>query len=203
MIPLSTAAILEKNKLSSDGAWLVLLEVQLPNNVTLRAVRNNEDITWDGHTWVAFPFQLDEIGESSKGELPQVAVRISNVTRSVQQYIEAGSGGVGSTVIVRVVHSKHLDLTDPEIELSFAVTGTTSDANWVTFTLGMEYPAMLRYPQKRVFQDWCHYKEYKGIECGAVSAYTTCNRTLKECRERGNSTRFGGFPAIPSGGIYA
>lgn len=203
MIPLSTVAILEKNKLSSDGAWLVLLEVQLTTGVTLRSVRNNEDIIWNSQTWVAFPFQLDEIGESSKGELPQAAVRISNVTRSVQQYIEAGNGGVGSTVIVRVVHSKHLNLTNPEIELSFAVTGTTSDANWVTFTLGMEYPSMLRYPQKRVLKDWCHYKEYKGIECGATSALPTCNRTLKECRERGNSTRFGGFPAIPGGGIYA
>lgn len=300
MLPLSTVAILEKNKLSSDGAWLVMLEVQLQNlsadyadyidseqpvigtgnatALTIRVVRNNEDIYWNGNTWVAFPFVLDEIGESTKGELPQVAVRIANITRTMQQYVEASDGGVGATVIVRVVHSSQVKIgskegayysatATPEIELTFAVTATSCDAQWVTFTLGLEYPTMLRFPQKRVLKDWCHYPEYKGIECGAAAvstivttsvgsmiaaaestagiiegatitgnvnipagttvmsvtsatsfimsreatgtgpfatmfSFTTCNRTLKDCRTRNNSARFGGFASIPMGGIY-
>ena len=223
MLPLSAVAILEKNKLSSDGAWLVLLEVELKNissgnpggeSIIIRAVRNNEDIHWNGQDWVAFPFQLEEIGESSKGELPQVGVKISNITRLMQQYVETASGGIGSIVTVRVVHSSQVktasregpyytETATPEIELVFAVTSTTCDAEWVTFVLGLEHPAMIRFPQKRVLKDWCHYANYKDIECGATSPLTTCNRTLADCRERGNAARFGGFPAIPMGGFYA
>lgn len=201
-LSLSTISIIEKNKLTFDGAWLVLLEIQIAKDLVIRIVRNTEDIVWNGYTWVAFPFELDEIKETSQGELPQIPIRVSNISRSVQQYIEQANGGVGAAVILRVVHSRHLDMPSADIEETFTVQHVSSDSMWVTFDLGGDMPTMLRFPFRRVLKDYCPFT-YKGIECGASSYLENCNKTLGDCRERGNAARFGGEPSIPQGGLYA
>jgi len=42
------------------------------------------------------------------------------------------------------------------------------------------------------------FSPYSG---GGICGYATCKRTLAECRERGNSAHFGGFPGIRSGTV--
>lgn len=203
MLTLSAAAKLLKNTLHSDGAWLLLLEIQVAGlNDIIRVCRNTNDITWNGYTWIAFPFELGDISEDSKGTLPSVELKVSNVTRTLQYYVEQANGGVQSKVIIRVVHSKHLDLTSPELEEMFSVTKVSVDAMWVVFTLGMNYPSGARRPLRRYLKNFCPFK-YKGIECGATSSsYPACDKTLTSCRTRGNAVRFGGEPGIPSGGMY-
>lgn len=206
MLNISAAAKIEKNKLAADGAWLVLLEIIIPVlNETLRLVRNTDDITWRGYTWTAFPFVPDEISEDSKGELQTLAIKVSNVTRTVQYYLEQGEGGVGASVKLYVIHSKHLNLTTAEFEETFEITSTSADAHWVTFSLGPGYPLMSRRPERRILKNFCPF-EYGGAEC-AVSAfvklsYPGCNKSLVACRERGNSVRYGGEPSIPAGGTF-
>lgn len=199
---LSAAAIIEKNKLSSDGVWLILLELNIAGlTEPIRVVRNNEDITWNGYTWVAFPFQLGEMAEDSQGQLPSLSLKISNVTGAIQQYIELSNGGVDSTAIIRVVHSKHLDLTTAEIEETFSVQSVTADANWINVNLGPDFTTQLRVPADRYLKDFCPFK-FKGPECGYAGTDTACNKSLDACRAKGNSVRFGGEPAL-AGGAYA
>lgn len=203
MLTLSSVAILEKNKLHSDGAWIILLDIEIPGIETVVTIcRNTEDITWNGTTYIAFPFEIGDVSEDSKGTLPSIELKVSNVAQVLQSYIEEGQGGVQSTVTLRVVHSKHLDVTTPELEEIFSVTKTSVNSKWVTFTLGMNYPSGARRPLRRFMKNFCPFK-FKGIECGATTtAYTSCKKTLTECRARGNSTRFGGEPGIPAGGFY-
>lgn len=201
MNSLSAAAILAKNSISDTGVWLILLDIVVGGN-NIRICYNNENITWNGNEYVAFPFEIDVISENSAGELPAVRLRVSNVTRAMQYYISESGGMVGATVTLRVVHSKHLDLTTPEVEEVWAVTKCTSDVNWVTFTLGADYPVNARRPLWRFLKNFCPF-EYKGVECGSTSGLATCNHSLADCRARGNSVRFGGEPAIPQGGLYA
>ena len=199
-LSLSAAAILEKNKLASDAPWLVLLELSL-EGTTIRVVRNTEDVTWNGYTWTAFPFALDETGETSRGEVPQLALRISNVSRVMQSYFEGSGGAVGSQVIVRVVHADHLDLTTAEVEEVFEVVESRADAVWVTLMLGLRNPMMLRFPRHRFLRTHCRWK-FRGTECGYTGSETMCDRTLTACQARGNTARFGGFPNLPGEGIY-
>lgn len=201
MLDLSQAAILEKQKLQSDGAWIILLEIAIPTVETIYICRNTEDITWDGRNWIAFPFELDDLKEDSKGGVPELTLRVSNVTRALQNYLEQIGGGVGSKVTFRVVHSEHLDILTPEIIEEFSIQHVTADKDWVVFTLGAGDPLMKRFPPRRFLRNFCPFK-YKGIECGATSLLTTCNRTLTDCRTRNNSIRFGGFPTIAQGGFY-
>lgn len=206
MRSLSAAAILEKNKIAGDGAWLILLEIQLPGT-TLRLVRNTADVIWGGQTWTAFPFELDDATED-KNEAPQIKVRVGNVSRVVQGYVEAApNGGTGSTVILRVVLSNNLSAA-AEIEETFEVTGIQCDAQWVSLTLGVS-DAGERFPSDRNMKDFCRFVAttgYGGIECGVSAAkkvqYPTCNGTLAHCRERSNSVRFGGEPALPTNRYY-
>jgi len=205
MLSLSAAAIVEKNSISTDGVFLVLLEIVLTTPATtLRLVRNTDDITWRGNTWSAFPFDLDDVSEDGKGELPSVTIRVSNVTRIIQYYLEQGNGGVGATVTLFVVHSKNLASTTAELEESFEITDSSADAQWVTFSLGAGYPLMARRPEKRMLKNFCPF-EYGSIECGVSAAekldHATCQKTLLQCRDRANSARYGGEPSIP-GGLY-
>src|SRR5690554_6563563 len=115
MLDLSLAAKLEKNKISSTGVWLVLLEVIVSPEIEFKICNNNEDIVWPtgADTWVGFPVRLGMVTEDSRGELPQLTLQISNVTRTVQHYLEQSDGGVDSQVILRVVYSDHLSESVP------------------------------------------------------------------------------------------
>lgn len=203
MLDLTNAARIEANKLHGDGAWLVLLEIRFESVDPIFLCRNTEDIVWNGDTYLAFPFDLDDVKETTDGEIPTVSLKISNVTRAVQTYVEEAGGGVGAIVILRVVHSAHLTSIEAELEEEFTCTNTRLDQDWVTFDLGSGDATQKRLPFRRYLKNFCPFR-YRGIECGVPNGAgtTTCDRTLANCRLNGNSARYGGYAAIPQGGIY-
>jgi len=205
MLPLSSAAIIEKNKVAGDSVWVILLEITIPGASAIRICSNNENIVWNGETWVPFPFELDEMSENNGGEVPSLNVRVSNVTQELQYYLEETDGAVGFPVTIRVVNSKHLDLTSPELQLDFVCNDASYDARWITFKLGGDQKTNRRVPERRYLKNFCPFA-YGGIECGipaaTKAAYPTCVKTLAQCRERGNSQRYGGEPALPLGSFY-
>lgn len=198
MLELSQASIIEKNKISTDGVWLLALEVQIPGE-TLHLVNNTENVTLGGQEYTAFPFSLEDITEDGK-ELPNVKLTVSNVTGTIQRYVEASGGLGGCPVIIRVFQTNIPDVA--EIEEFFVVTGVTCDAEWVTFTLGTDFSFTRRFPPVRIMKDYCPFK-FKGLECGYKGGADRCNKTLARCRELGNNVRFGGEATIPQGGLYA
>lgn len=202
MLDLSNVAILEKNKLASDGAWIILVEITVSPGLILRLCRNTEDIVWNGETWVAFPFELEPPRQSASGEIPNFTVKVSNVTRTVEGYIEEAGGGVGAQVRLMVVMSEHLDLTTPELDEEFSVQSTAYDEQWVSFTLTGAVDLFRRVPLRRFLKNFCPF-QYKGPECKAASALPECDKSFSACQARNNSARFGGEPAIPEGGMYA
>lgn len=198
MLALSEASIIEKNRLTTDGVWLLAIEAQIPGN-TLYLVNNTENVTLGGKEYTAFPFSLEDITEDGK-ELPNVKLTVSNVTGTIQHYVEENNGLGGMKVVLRVYHTRIPDVA--EVEEHFVVTGVTCDVEWVTFTLGTDFSFTRRFPPVRMMKDYCPFK-FKGIECGYKGSAQKCNKTLKRCRELGNSTRFGGEATIPQGGLYA
>lgn len=202
MNSLSAAAILEKNRLYGTGAFIFLLEIALKGEYaeTLRVCGDVDDINWGGQTWTPFPFELDEVGESSKGEITNLVVRVSNVTRILEYYLEKGNGGVGSEVIIRIVHSELLNEA-ALFTYSMFVIEVKTDNKWVTFTLGSENSILRRAPRGRMVKNFCNFR-YKGQRCQYSGALSTCDKTLTDCRKHNNSSRFGGFPGVGSTAIY-
>jgi len=213
---LSATAFIEKNRLASPNAWLVLVRVVMPDDTVFRVCANNENVTWPvtaGDIYTAFPFDLDEIGDSSKGEVPSVALKVSNVTRFLVPYLEDQDGLVDSVVTIYVVNSLNVTLgadrvvgvnnNDPEIELEYDVINSSFDAQWVTFTLGATNPWNKRFPRNKVHKNICRYYDFKGDKCQYVGAQTSCDRSLYTCRNTmDNSEHFGGFPGVGTKGEY-
>jgi phage-related protein len=133
--------------------------------------------------------------------MPSVQLKVSNITRALQTYLEDADGGIGATVNLRIINTMNMASNIPEVEEKFIVNKTTVAYDWVTFDLGGGSILNSRFPSRRILKNNCSFK-YKEIECGCTSAYTDCNHTLADCRIRKNSYRFGGEPGIMQGGIY-
>ena len=200
MLSISAVSKAEKNKLSTGSAFLILLEIQLPSVV--RLVYNNEDITWNGYTWQSFPMKLSEASEESNGSDPNLSVQVDNVAQGMTYYVEEAGGAVDTPVILRVVNSENLPNGEADLEEYYVVTECKVNEQWVTFTLGNEYSARTRRPLYRYMKNNCPFA-YKGLRCGYAGGAAACNHTLQDCRNRGNSHRFGGFPGIDQKGVYA
>lgn len=203
---LTLAQIIEKNKLMSDGAWLILAEIILNSGAeVVRIVRNTENITWDEETWIAYPFSIDLIESGSAGEIPKLTITASNVSGILQNMIAPYSGGVDAEVIIRVVHSSHLD-ESAYMQESYSVTKVTYNAEEIVFSLGIDISLNKRVPEKRYLKDHCPFR-YGDTNCGVsestITSFPTCNKTFSDCIERVNQKRYGGFPTIELGGIYA
>ena len=212
-LPLSSIALSEKNKLATDAVWFVALKITIPGVGTpIRIVRNNESITWQGETWQAFRFEIEEIGEGRTGEVPRVDLRVSNVDRVMESYIQQYDGYIKANgfspieVYIYVLVSKDLASPTPVAEHLYELKQPKSNSIWATFVLGASNPFNKRFPQHRHLKNHCrfryNYPVGSSLLCGAPSsAYTTCDKTLAACRQRNNSIRFGGTPGVGIGGL--
>ena len=201
MLTISDAAKLEKNRLDDSGVWLLLLELRFSSDTTIRICKNNENINWNGYEWVAFPFEIDNVQDTTKGSIPTVQLRVSNVDRIMQSYAEQYDGAIGSTVVLRIVNSNYLSSTTPEVEEKFMISSVDADRDWVYITLSIMNPIRMVFPKEKFIRNFCRFK-FKGQRCGYTGSDTSCNHTLEDCETKGNKDRFGGFPGIPLGGIY-
>lgn len=209
-LSLSTIAIEEKNQLATDSVFLVCLSITIPGVADpIRVVRNNEDLSWQGHTWQAFPFELDEIGDTATGEVPQINVKVSNVSRAMELYVQAYdawckvNGYSPVTVSIYVVNTKAVTADPncaPEVSHLFDLRQPKTDSRWVTFVLGASNPFSRRFPQGRILKSHCRYA-FKDTRCGYSGPTVTCDHTLAACRGLDNSERFGGFPGAGYGGV--
>jgi len=214
MLSLSSAAILEKNRLEASGSWLILLKVQFPDLTTIHLARNNEDVVWPSsgttQTYTAFPFDFEDGREEGQGEHGTLVLKIGNVTRTIQSYLEesGNSGGVGSNVDLYIVHSDYLNLENPEVHETFIVTSSSADSMWATFDLSAPNQVYVMFPPYRYLKNFCrwsfNYPVGVGLKCGysGTTPYTNCNKTLSDCRLRGNTRYFGAFPGIPEGATW-
>ena len=83
MLSLSAIARKEKNELSTDSAFIVLLDIRLGEE-TVRICYNTEDVTWNGNLYQAFPFTIGEVTENTDGSDPDVELKVDNVSRALQ-----------------------------------------------------------------------------------------------------------------------
>ena len=203
-MPLTLPAnlIIEKNKIATPSAWLIMLEI---GPTPIRIVRNNEDITYNSNLYTAFPFDLS-LSDTSKGELPSLTVSISNVSRIFTQAVEITNGAVGYTVRLLVINSAHLsDL--PALDRYFTILSVTCNALVITFKLGAANPMLQRFPVRKIYKDYCSWK-FKSLECGYTGSIALCDKSLTTCKSFDSpsgswsqSRRFGGFPGVSKGGM--
>lgn len=212
---LSSQTLIEKNRLSTTGVWLVFVDIRLPeellytrpkdfkteDDLHIRVVSDTQSHTWRGQEWEAFAFELGHIGDAKKGEVPKTTLKISNHGKQAQYYVELGDGGVGSLVTIYVANSKHLDNPDPAQTFSFEATKCTCSTEWITFTISAENPYSLKFPRNSVHKNDCRFK-FKGPRCQYDGPDLSCSHDLDDCRSKNNSHNFGGFTGVGNGGLF-
>jgi len=203
-LDISSDAITEKNKITSDAAWLLLLKIAYEGETPGYVCLNNEQVVWPssgGNTFLPAIFSLSGIEETKEAEIPAVTLSVIDLSRSLLPFIEDYDGGVGATITIYVVHSDHLDNTTAEVEEEMEVIDVSVDhSHKITFKLGAENLMTRRCPQHRYLKNHCRFV-FKDSRCGYSSSETECNRTLTRCKELSNETRYGGFPGVGSVGV--
>lgn len=161
---LPTDIINEKNRTASPYAWLVLLEITLTDDTIIRLVRNDEDVTFESNVYTAFNFQLEPTVQNSKGQIPTLTLRVSNVTFLIQSKLQTLNGAIGSTVRMIVVNSNLLASNVFDLEMNFEVLAASSSNQWVEFELGSPSPLRQRFPLNKYSALGCQWR-FEEIEC--------------------------------------
>ena len=197
---------IEKNKVASPNAWIVLLEIQFVDTdtglvaETKFVANNNEDVTFDSNVYVAFPFDIKMKHEA--GGIPQISLTAQDFQKVLLSKMNKYSGATGSTVIMRVVNSDNLS-ADAELEEFFEIIDSDANDYVVSFQLGAENTLTRRFPNNVQMRDRCRWR-YKSDECGYVGAEVSCDLTLQGangCSFHVNSPNFGGYPGLKGTGI--
>lgn len=226
MISLIQPLIEEKNKISQEQPWILLLDMtNVAKDLTIRLARNTENITYKDNEYVAFSFEIDPIPEVTKGSLPTVAIKVSNVDRQIQAYIEKDATfGSGWDVKITLVHMSQLNGTTiedqvAEIEHEWTSLDLICDNEYVTINLGVANPMLVQFPRQKFTSGFCQRVFDDGEGCPystqgiSPRTFTYCKRTLANCRERFSDTRtnqygqilglpFLAFNGIETRGIY-
>lgn len=199
---LSDIAKFEKNQMYPDSVFLLLMDIKLTDGDTvLHIAYNNDSVHWKGYDYNPFPVDIPDTSQNTDGTIPNIEIKVSNVTKSLMGYFEQYSGFNNSLITMYVVNSKNLASSTPEIEEQFKVLKGTADENWLTFTCGPSYSPDSKMPQRRYLKNGCQFC-YKSARCGYVGTLPTCDHSYGDCKKHGNERRYGGFPGIDQGGIY-
>lgn len=197
---LNLSTIVDKNKIESDKAFLILFAVEIRNTAgnlveTLRFCKNSSNVTFMGNVYQAANFNLNI--DIEQGKEPSVRLSAQDQTRTLASYIDAYDGLIKQTVKLLVVHEDQLD-GPPEMEEDFLITECDVEDYIVSIGLGTESAIAQRFPIHRQFKDRCAWK-YKGIRCKYTGALPTCDFTrtgANGCIAHNNEANFGGFPGL-------
>ena|SRR5579864_6155603 len=214
---LTLAAARDKSKLASADPWIVLLDINYQGN-HVRLARNVDPVNFDAgdgfglQIYQAFAFDLGTKEMQATGQLPTVQLKVSNVNRLVQGLIEQFQGAVGAQAAIYVVNMAN-PKGEIDLALIFTIMQTSSNAEWVTFTLGAPSPLRQLFPRFVYRADFCMWQynapalqavgDPRGFQCGYTGAMPSCDLTLdgpNGCTAHNNSVRFGAFPGIGTNG---
>jgi len=202
-LSISSAAIVEKNKIGTTSKWIIFLEITYPGETPVRLNDSNETLTWNGETWYPLAFNVGTITQSNDGSIQNVSISFHDVERRITPFLDEYAGGVGATCTLYEIVSSNIASATPEDSYTFVLLSTDINYdNMINIEMGAENLRNYRFPPNRYLKNHCRYKDFKGTQCGYSGAETTCDRTFTQCRNYGNEERFGGFPAIGRVGIF-
>lgn len=179
-ITISDFATEEKNKLGSSNTWLQFMKISYPTSSGwnyVRVVKNSEGVDWGGHFWSPVYFELDELGDHTTGEVPQVTVKFSNTDLFFQAVLTEydtyckNNGVVSLNCWYYIANSGNLNDPDPEVEYEFILKEPTADAEVASFTLGAASMYSKKFPANKVLKNHCRFS-YQDDCCKAPEAYT-------------------------------
>lgn len=253
-----------------------LFTIEIPNTTDFYFCDSNEDLVYNGITYIKFPCKFNGIEITGDGSLQKASISIANVDRLMEGLVEEYDGLRGLTLRVKTVYAKFLDAgespsTSSHSEEVYVIDAYSSNESAITFTLELLTDFTIKIPRRKYLSFGCGFKYKDSISCKylnngvaivtgtntirvvkqvttnilnreitvgstpvpstttqvvtvtavtpydtyydtitvnttlvfpqttiVVTSYTTCEKTLKDCKSHNNSINFGGFPGIPN-----
>jgi lambda family phage minor tail protein L len=201
VIELSAAFIAEKNKLSNAPIYLYEIEDFDGQSNDLRFASYDDDVAFDGKTYLKFPITHEAVGENTTGEIDAVTVKVSNVSRFIQEQLETYDLR-GKKITITLVFANLLNDSLNRMDQIFYIDGYSASIQSVDFLCTTKFDLLAtEIPARKFWRNHCTWK-FKSTQCGYAGAEGVCNKTFQRCKQLANSVRFGGFPSIPSRHIY-
>lgn len=206
---LEAAMAASAKQMQADAPHIRLLELTLPTPTPSmlrvanydRDVQHGNDSSGTALTWKRFPFSMGELRENRQGDLPTLALNLTNVTRELMAWIDGYKGLVGQEVTLMRVHSGFL-ADPPLIDFAADVMSCEVDQRVAIFTLGSPKLARQIFPARRWLTQ-CGVIQFGDADCGYVipaspteavgGGFSTCPRSLEACRLRGDDEVARGF----------
>lgn len=206
--PLSATAILEKNELSSDQAFVVLIEVQVPSTplTRFRLAANPTAVSWQGNTYSPAALGLSVLREDGEGGFGELEVTLGNARRDAMPYLEQYDLS-GQPARLILVSQAELTSGEAVIDDPYRVISVAASAEAIVLRLGQWNAYQSQFPGAVAAREHCRF-QYRGARCAYTGALATCDKTRQGpngCEAHAvdsddHPRRFGGFPLMPRGG---
>lgn len=175
----------------------MLLTIYGANNVVFRFVANdNQDLVFEGNTYISAEIKRGEIKTTVEGDKEQVSLTMSNKWREWSAYI--ANNGKGLKYKRCVIQEVYLDHLEEGAVWLFEGILNSLKTTMTEFSCIVERDTV-DFTQEGPIMDYgptCQFI-YKNSRCRSTSTLTSCDGTLTACIERNNVTRYGGHPSVP------
>lgn len=205
----SAALIAESNKQRQAKAWFWLYDIELDTDAAesrwLSLAGTDEDVTYRGRTYTAYPVTHGDIEATGGGDIPKLDAAISNVDGSAAEFLRTYDGLEDRRIRIRLVHEDLVSLDVDTVPYDTKIASATIRNEVVVFQLGEPPLHALFFPSGVFSRLKCRHR-FRGPRCGWTSAQagsaTSCDLSLdgpNGCVAHNNETRWGGYASLPGG----
>jgi hypothetical protein len=208
----------ESEVLHSEEPWIWLFTVRFDEiRKALRIAKNPTHITWPtsgGHVYYGRSLDFDGIEANTKSSSRKTSITFTGMDTTVREYLTTYRNFIDRTVIIRQVHSGHLDLETPRMEIPFRVANVHRSIAGIIWELGMPRKWDQQEPHRFYDPSRCAWT-CGDSRCGAnldlpgspsfcdytLDGANGCKRFEEFEKENGypviHTGRYGGFPSAP------
>jgi lambda family phage minor tail protein L len=183
---MSTTDIAKEIQSFSPSALIELFvldytNLQFPGVLYFHAGTNEaqNNIVWDGQSYIALPIEAEGFDLSTKGTLPRPKIRIANINGMFSAEVSQNSDLVGCKIIRKRTFARYLDAVnfnsgvnptaDPNQhfpdEMWFVDQKVSENKFVIEWELSSAFDLNgVMLPTRQVIQNSCPWK-YKGVEC--------------------------------------
>lgn len=196
------ALVEEAMKLHTGASWVELWEIRTstadPTDAYLICAHPTA-ITFGGQTYEPFPIERSEETANLKGDIPELALTVSNIDRAIQTRIDAGEI-LGCIAVRRLINTSTIGTAANVVRIDYTVLSADCSDTAAVFRLGIANPVNRDFPGRRYQRNRCDH-DYGGAACGydttRAGAIPDCDRTLlgaNGCILHGDDEETAGLP---------
>lgn len=127
--------VTEKNKQANRPIFLYIIYDIDGAGTNKYFCAYDTNVTFDGQVYEKFPISHNPITENTQGQIDQVTITLSNVSRLIRYYLGLYDGLREKKVVIRQVFADLLDNPNAKIDDTYYVSQTTCNQQDVTLTL--------------------------------------------------------------------